>query len=162
MCCAKSLQSCSILCDPVDCSPAGSSVHWILQARTLEWVAISYPRASSQPRDLTHVPYIFCTGRWVHSQSMSANCLMDIPSVLSLVVLASTISPVSWSCVLWSLSQCEGSLTFMMNCSGSPWLSSLFSLAWLEFPWNSWHPWHSRMFRQQANRNFTKLEENNN
>jgi len=38
---AKSLQSCLTLCDPVDCSPPGSSVHGILQARILEWVAIS-------------------------------------------------------------------------------------------------------------------------
>ena len=39
--CAKSLQSWLTLCDPVDCSPPGSSVHEILQARTLEWAAIS-------------------------------------------------------------------------------------------------------------------------
>ena len=37
---AKSLQSCLTLCDPMDCSPPGFSVHGILQARTLEWVAI--------------------------------------------------------------------------------------------------------------------------
>ena len=39
------------LCDPVDCSPPGSSVQGILQARVLEWVAISFSRGSSQPRD---------------------------------------------------------------------------------------------------------------
>ena len=49
--CAKSLQSCPTLCDPMDCSLPGSSVHRILQARILEWVAISYYRGSSQPRD---------------------------------------------------------------------------------------------------------------
>ena len=43
------------LCDPMDCSPSGSSVHGILQTRILEWVAISYPRGSSWPRDWTHV-----------------------------------------------------------------------------------------------------------
>ena len=48
---AKSSQSCPALCDPIDCSPPGSSVHGILQARTLEWVAISSSRGSSQPRD---------------------------------------------------------------------------------------------------------------
>ena len=42
---AKSLQSCSTLCDPVDGSPAGSPVPGILQARTLEWVAISFSNA---------------------------------------------------------------------------------------------------------------------
>ena len=41
-------QSCSTLCDRVDCSPPGSSVHGILQARILEWVAISFSRGSHQ------------------------------------------------------------------------------------------------------------------
>ena len=41
----KSLQSCPTLCDPMDCSPPGFSVHGILQARTLEWVAISFSNA---------------------------------------------------------------------------------------------------------------------
>ena len=48
-------QSCPTLCDPVDCSPLGSSVHGILQARILEWIAISFSRGSSQPRDRTQV-----------------------------------------------------------------------------------------------------------
>ena len=39
---AKSLQSCPTLCDPMDCGPSGSSVHGILQAKTLDWVAISF------------------------------------------------------------------------------------------------------------------------
>ena len=42
---AKLLQSCPTLCDPMDCSPPGLSVHGILQARTLEWVAISFSNA---------------------------------------------------------------------------------------------------------------------
>ena len=42
--CARSLQSCLTLCNPMDCSPPGSSVHGILQARMLEWVAISSSR----------------------------------------------------------------------------------------------------------------------
>ena len=44
-------QSCLTLCDPMDCSPPGSSVHGISQARILEWVAISFSRGSSRPRD---------------------------------------------------------------------------------------------------------------
>ena len=44
-------QSCPTLCDPMDCSPPGSSVRGILQARILEWVAISSSRGSSQPGD---------------------------------------------------------------------------------------------------------------
>ena len=44
-------RSCPTFCDPVDCSPPGASVHGILQARTLEWIAIPFSRGSSQPRD---------------------------------------------------------------------------------------------------------------
>ena len=44
-------QSCLTLCDPMNCSPPGSSVHGIIQARILEWGAIPFSRGSSQPRD---------------------------------------------------------------------------------------------------------------
>ena len=49
--CVLVAQSCLTLCDPMDCSPPGSSVHGILQARILEWVAIPFSRESSQLRD---------------------------------------------------------------------------------------------------------------
>ena len=52
LCCAKSLQSFPTLCDPIDCSPPGSSVHGILQARILEWVALLqgiFPTQGSNP-----------------------------------------------------------------------------------------------------------------
>ena len=48
-------QSRLTLCDPVDCTPPGSSAHGISQARVLEWVAISFSRGSSQPRDQTQL-----------------------------------------------------------------------------------------------------------
>ena len=51
-------QSCLTPCDPTDCSPLGSSVHRILQARILEWVAVSYSSGSSWPRDRTRVSRI--------------------------------------------------------------------------------------------------------
>ena len=50
-------QSCVTLCDPVDCSLPSSPIHGILQARILEWVAISFSRGSSLPRDRTRVSY---------------------------------------------------------------------------------------------------------
>ena len=53
-------QLCATLCNPLDCSLPGSSVHEILQARTLEWVAISFPRGSFQPRDWTCVSCVSC------------------------------------------------------------------------------------------------------
>ena len=52
-------QSCLTLCDPMNCSPPGSSVHGILQARILEWVAISSSRGSFRAKDWTHIH--FCT-----------------------------------------------------------------------------------------------------
>ena len=54
----KKLQSCLTLCDLMDCSPPGSSVYGIFQARILEWVAISFSRGSSRLRDWTCVSYI--------------------------------------------------------------------------------------------------------
>ena len=52
------VQSCPTLCDPMDCSLLGSSVHGILQTRILEWVAIPFSRVSSQPRDRTQVSHV--------------------------------------------------------------------------------------------------------
>ena len=51
-------QSCPTLCDPMDCSPPGSFVHGIPQARILAWVAISFFKGSSQTRDRTQVSNI--------------------------------------------------------------------------------------------------------
>ena len=57
-----SLRSVWLFCDPMDCSPPGSSVYGISQARILEWVAISFSRRSSQPGYWTCVS---CIGRWI-------------------------------------------------------------------------------------------------
>ena len=62
---AKSRQSCLTLWDPMDCSLPGSSVHGILQARLLEWVAMPSSRGSSWPRHRTRVSNISCIGRQV-------------------------------------------------------------------------------------------------
>ena len=72
-------ESCPTLCNPTDCSPSGSSVHGILQARILEWVIIPFPRGSSWPRDWTWVSYI--AGRffivWATSDIMQNSRLVD-------------------------------------------------------------------------------------
>ena len=60
-------QLCLTLCDPMDGSPPGSSVHGILQARILKWVAIPFSRGSSQPRD------------WTRSPALQANSLPSEP-----------------------------------------------------------------------------------
>ena len=59
---AKLLQLCPTLSDPVDRSPSGSSVHGILQARILNWLAVLSSRVSSQPSSWTHISYI-CLNR---------------------------------------------------------------------------------------------------
>ena len=61
--CAKSLRSYLTLCNPMDCSPPGSSVHGIFQGRILEWVAMLSSRGSSRPRDQTFVSNVSCIGR---------------------------------------------------------------------------------------------------
>ena len=63
--CAKSLQSSETLCDPMDCSPPGSFVHGMFQARILEWAATPSSRGSSRPRDRTSVSDVSCISRRV-------------------------------------------------------------------------------------------------
>ena len=58
-------QSCLTLCNPVDCSLPGSSVHGVLQARILEWVPMPSSRGSSQPRDGTCSSCSSCFSRWI-------------------------------------------------------------------------------------------------
>ena len=75
---AKSLQSWPTLCNPMDCSPPGCSVHGILQARILEWVAMPASKESSRPRDRACVSYISGTGR--HHLGSSSVFRADTPS----------------------------------------------------------------------------------
>ena len=56
----KLFQSYPTLCNPMDCSLPGSSVHGILQARTVEWVAMPSSRESSLPRDQTYLLHLLC------------------------------------------------------------------------------------------------------
>ena len=62
---AKSLKSSPTLCKPMDCSSPGSSVHGILWARILGWVATPFTRGSFQPRDQTCISRISCIGRQI-------------------------------------------------------------------------------------------------
>ena len=65
----QSLSHVQLFSDPMDCSPPGSSVHGNFQARLLEWVATSFSRGSSQPRDWTHNSWmgrriLYCWATW--------------------------------------------------------------------------------------------------
>ena len=90
--CVLVIQSCLTVCDSMDCSPPVSSVHQILQARRLDWVAILFSKESSQPMDRTQVSWII--GRffiiWAHQGSplyfpsfYSAECISHLLSTLS-------------------------------------------------------------------------------
>ena len=70
---AKSLELCPTLCDPMECSPPGSSIHGILQARILEWVAVPSSRGSSRCRDQTHIPCI--SGGFFTARPPGKSCL---------------------------------------------------------------------------------------
>ena len=69
-CIAQLLRHVPTLCNPMDCSPPGSSSHGIFQARTLQWGAISYSRESSWLRDQTWVSCISCISRRVFTAGL--------------------------------------------------------------------------------------------
>ena len=81
----------------MDCSPPGSSVHGIFPVRILEWVTISFSRASSRPRDQTHISCVSCIGRLIlyHCAPLEAfrldDCISwfaeDSPGLIKPVVL---------------------------------------------------------------------------
>ena len=77
--CDKLLQSCPPLCDPMNCSPPGSSVHGILQATVLEWVATPSSRRSFPPRDQIWV-YVYCICRRVfyHQRHLGSTILKQL------------------------------------------------------------------------------------
>ena len=85
---SKSLQLCLTLCDPMDCGPPGSSVHGILQARILEWVAMASSRRSSQPRDGISL-YLALAGRFFTISATS-----EAPDVIHLPKLIECITPI--------------------------------------------------------------------
>ena len=106
---AKSLHSCLSLCDAMDCSLPGSSVRGILQARILEGVAISYSRGSSQPKNRTHVSYIYLhwqagsLSRVPPGKPLISNICTCIDSCLSLVAQMVKHLPSMWETQVPSL-----------------------------------------------------------
>ena len=74
-------QSCPNLCDPMDCSLPGSSFHGILQARILEWVAISFSRGSSRSRDRIQVSRIPGRHFKVEIAAAAAKSLQSCPTL---------------------------------------------------------------------------------
>ena len=96
--CVLVAQSCPTLCNPMDCSPPGSSVHRIFQSRILEWVAIAFSRRYSQPRDWTQAP----RGRQIlyhlNQQGSPAPFILNIYLDVSIAQLCPILCyPTDWS-----------------------------------------------------------------
>ena len=111
-------QSCPTLCDPVDCSLSGSSVHGIFQARVLEWIAISFSRGSSGPRNQTRVSHI-AGRRFTVWATREANLHVN---VCSAVTSFNTVMCIKNECVTFprSIKSCD----FAFQCRGcgfNPW-----------------------------------------
>ena len=135
---AKLLQSCPTLCNPMDCSPPGSSVHEILQARILEWTALPSSRRSSRPRDQTHVSYIACISRRVlyHSRHLG-----DAPLLPSLIVFPRQVLVRQQS-----MDRCPGfPYLCLVQSAGAGVGASLESFAWCPTHqgYGHSHPWKS-------------------
>ena len=125
-CCCSIAQLCLTLCDPMDCSLPGSSVHGILQARILEWVTISSSRGSSQPRDQTLVTCGSCVGRrilyhcatWEAPSHKCLGCYFTIMSKMHKLTFTSYKNNDKWMRHLPSRSFL--SLTFLGPCGHIP------------------------------------------
>ena len=101
-------QSCPALCDPMDCGLPGSSIHGIFQARVLEWVAISFSRGSSQPRDQTQVS---CTAGWHFTSELLRKSILKnrdiiLPTKIC-IVKAMVFSVIMYGCESWTVKKAE-------------------------------------------------------
>ena len=126
-------QSCLTLCDPMDCSPPGSSIHEISQARILEWVAIPSSRVSSQPMDRTQSTWLYRWATWWLEMSSfywaEVGLLLPSTSGSSSPVCESSVSLRPHDRCSQSLSNCgyrhlcccRGTLNSLIPVSRSPW-----------------------------------------
>ena len=105
------------LCDPMD--PPGSSVHGIFQARILEWVAISYSRGSSRPRDRTCVSHVSFTGRQNLYHHATWASFLSPPRLLSFLwsLIVSQLSYFFMTLTVWKTTGQASRTKFLNFCS---------------------------------------------
>ena len=98
------LSICCCLCDHMDCSPSGSSVHGISQARILEWVPISSSRGTSRPADQTHTSYISClAGIFFTTELPEQPCIINRSGpITSWEIDGETVETVSDFILFWA------------------------------------------------------------
>ena len=99
-------QSCLILCNPVDCSPPGSSLHGILQARILEWVAIPFSRGSSWRRGQTCAS---CIGRQILSHWANGKPFLVHSRCLLRELISSVFPRIFWEVCRRNTAHFQGS-----------------------------------------------------
>ena len=146
--CVLSCFSHAWLCIPTDCSPPGSSVHGILQARILKWVAMPSSRGFSWPRDRTHVSCSFCIAAdslplsyqgnpWSHSSPQKHTYLLHLEAVC----FSEEQSLPPSASVSWHRALCRehGSSAFCPTL------------------WTLWHAWGIRVREQSRNWNCVQL-----
>ena len=108
-------QSCPTICDRMDCSPPGSSVHRISQARILEWVAIPSSRGSSRPRDQTYCR-LHC--QWILYYSATREAKKNVCTYLSIYTHILTLLNSMCVCV------CVCTQTYIHNTCSFPFIDS--------------------------------------
>ena len=95
--CLLSLQSCPALCDPMDCTPPGSSVRGILQVTVLDWAAVGSSRAPSPHRDHIHVSHVSCAGGLVlyHLHLLGAHSCTNVHNCIQFATTSTPTQNVS-------------------------------------------------------------------
>ena len=133
------------LCNPMDCSLPGSSVHGVSQATILEWVAISSSRESSRPRDQTHISCVSCISRWILYHWITREApLILVGATVHLKFNQYTHSPSVWVSTALVPDQVVGNdgyyKIYFANLLVEKWRSMLFGFECLELPWLSIFP----------------------
>ena len=151
-------QSCLTLCDPMNHDLQGSSVHWISQARILEWVAMPFSRGSSQPRDWT---WVYCIGRRILyrlSPQRSPNLLVPLHflfyATLIFVFVFRDISPCLQSTfhrqMHWTPSTAKSCVSISSSKRLVPQFSGVAPL-WYRQQLHSIRWWHIRFYLRPLN-----------
>ena len=103
VCVCEVAQLCLALCDPLGCSPPGSSVHGILQARVLEWVVISFSRDFLDIKNFNLVVFFFCNHKKEHiNKHFFPLKFLHILSLILLLDSELSVTTISFSLVLCS------------------------------------------------------------
>ena len=119
-------QLCPILCDPMDCSLSGSSVHGILQASILEWVAVHFSRGSSRSKDWTRISCLakrFFTV-WATQEALLGKICCFCVNYASVVKTCLPSKVVLWRGIQGVL---LSQYCFLLDCGEGSWLKTLFS-----------------------------------